>query len=148
SQQIVPTALWEQIEHVALALFARGQQLADEAGLILVDTKYEFGTINGELTLIDEIHTPDSSRYWVKSSYTENPTNPEHFDKEYLRLWFAERGYKGEGIPPIMPPDFIAQVAHRYIRAYEQLTKRAFVMGDMPIAERIQHNMRTYISGL
>ncbi|MDX2075770.1 MAG: phosphoribosylaminoimidazolesuccinocarboxamide synthase [bacterium] len=148
SQQIVPTALWEQIEQVALALFARGQQLADEAGLILVDTKYEFGTINGQLTLIDEIHTPDSSRYWVKSSYTNNPSTPEHFDKEYLRLWFAERGYKGEGIPPIMPPDFIAQVAHRYIRAYEQLTKRAFVMGDMPIAERITRNMRTYISGL
>lgn len=100
----------EQIEQVALALFARGQQLADEAGLILVDTKYEFGTINGELTLIDEIHTPDSSRYWVKSSYAENPTNPERFNKEYLRLWFAERGYKGEGIPPIMPPDFISPV--------------------------------------
>jgi len=143
-QQIVPTALWEQIEQVALALFARGQQLSHEAGLILVDTKYEFGTINGQLTLIDEIHTPDSSRYWVKLSYADSPINPEHFDKEYLRLWFAERGYKGEGIPPVMPDEFIAQVAHRYIRAYEQLTKRAFVMGDMPIAERIKKNMQAY----
>ncbi len=144
--QIVPPHLWEQIEHVALALFARGQHLADRAGLILVDTKYEFGTIDGELVLIDEIHTPDSSRYWIKSSYEANPNQPEHFDKEYLRLWFAERGYKGEGTPPIMPDEFIAQVAHRYIQAYEKLTQQAFVLGDMPIAERIQKNMKSYLT--
>lgn len=146
--QIVPPKLWEQIEQVALAIFARGQQLADQAGLILVDTKYEFGTIDGELVLIDEIHTPDSSRYWIKSSYEANPNQPEHFDKEYLRLWFAERGYKGEGIPPIMPDEFVAQVAHRYIQAYEKLTQKAFILGDMPIVERIQKNMRGYIEGL
>jgi phosphoribosylaminoimidazole-succinocarboxamide synthase len=143
--QIVPPQLWEQIEHVALAIFARGQQLAENAGLILVDTKYEFGMIDGELTLIDEIHTPDSSRYWIKASYDQNPNEPEHFDKEYLRLWFAERGYKGEGVPPAMSNDFIAQVAHRYIRAYEQLTGREFVLGDMPIAERIQRNIKAYL---
>lgn len=143
--QIVAPQLWEQIEHVSLAIFARGQQLAENAGLILVDTKYEFGMIDGELTLIDEIHTPDSSRYWIKASYEQNPNQPEHFDKEYLRLWFAERGYKGEGVPPIMPNDFIAQVAHRYIRAYEQLTGREFVLGDMPIAERIQKHIKAYL---
>lgn len=147
-QEIVPPKLWEQIEQVALAIFARGQQLAEKAGLILVDTKYEFGIIDGELTLIDEIHTPDSSRYWIKASYDQNPNQPEHFDKEYLRLWFAERGYKGEGIPPIMPNDFIAQVAHRYIQAYEQLTGHDFVFGEMPIAERIQKNMQVYLGGM
>ncbi len=146
-KQIVPPKLWGQIEQVALAIFARGQQLAEKAGLILVDTKYEFGTIDGELVLIDEIHTPDSSRYWIKASYDQNPNQPEHFDKEYLRLWFAERGYKGEGVPPVMPSDFIAQVAHRYIRAYEQLTGRDFVMGEMSIAERIQKNMKAYLGG-
>lgn len=144
-KQIVPLTLWERIEQVALALFARGQHLADQADLILVDTKYEFGTIDDELVLIDEIHTPDSSRYWIKSSYEANPNQPEHFDKEYLRLWFAERGYRGEGIPPMIPNEFIAQVAYRYIQAYERLTQRPFIMGDIPIAERIQKNMKMYL---
>lgn len=144
-KRIVSPTLWEKIEQVALALFARGQHLADQAGLILVDTKYEFGTIDGELVLIDEIHTPDSSRYWIKSSYEANPNQPEHFDKEYLRLWFAEQGYKGEGTPPIMPNEFIAQVAYRYIQAYERLTRKPFIMGDVPIGERIQKNIKTYL---
>lgn len=143
--RIVSPQHWEQIEHVALALFSRGQQIAEQAGLILVDTKYEFGMIEDNLILIDEIHTPDSSRYWVKSSYEVNPENPDHFDKEYLRLWFAERGYRGEGTPPQMPNDFIAEVAYRYIQAYEWLTKRSFAMGDIPIEERIQKNIKAYL---
>ncbi|MEQ8674338.1 MAG: phosphoribosylaminoimidazolesuccinocarboxamide synthase [Aggregatilineales bacterium] len=139
-REIVLPALWEQIEEVAIAVFMRGQKIANQAGLILVDTKYEFGVIDGELTLIDEIHTPDSSRYWTQESY-ESGGEPEHFDKEYLRLWFAAQGYRGEGDPPKMPAEFIAQVAGRYISAYERLTGRTFEPGQLPAAERIARNV-------
>ena len=134
---LVNADLWAQVERVALALFARGQQVARDAGLILVDTKYEFGLIDGELTLIDELHTPDSSRYWVADSYGRDSSNPESFDKEFLRLWFAQRGYNGDGVPPVMPPEFVAQVAGRYIAAYERLTGLEFKAGKTPAAARI-----------
>lgn len=140
---LVGPELWAEVEQVALALFARGQMLAREAGLILVDTKYEFGLVDGRLTLIDEIHTPDSSRYWTAESY-ESGQEPEHFDKEYLRLWFVAQGYRGEGEPPLMPPDFVAQVAARYIRAYELLTGQDFVPGSLPIDERIAANLTPF----
>lgn len=139
---LVNAELWAQVERVALALFARGQAVARDAGLILVDTKYEFGLIDGQLTLIDELHTPDSSRYWVLESYERDSSNPESFDKEFLRLWFAARGYKGDGAPPIMPPDFVAQVAGRYIAAYERLTGREFHAGKTPAAARILERLR------
>ncbi len=136
-REIVPENLYKQVEHAALAVFARGQEIAQKGGLILVDTKYEFGLIDGELALIDEIHTPDSSRYWIQDTYGK-ASEPENLDKEFLRKWFAERGYKGEGAPPQMPVDFIATVAERYIRAYESLTDKTFVPGEQPAAERIQ----------
>jgi phosphoribosylaminoimidazole-succinocarboxamide synthase len=139
-RQIVPTALWEQIESVALAIFARGQQVAKAAGLILVDTKYEFGLVNGRLTLIDEVHTPDSSRYWIAGEF-DDQGEPANFDKEFLRKWFAAQGYRGDGTAPQMPAEFIAQVAARYIAAYEKLTGRAFVPGEQPAAARIQRNV-------
>jgi phosphoribosylaminoimidazole-succinocarboxamide synthase len=137
SRGLVEKSLYEQVEQVALALFARGQALAEKAGLILVDTKYEFGLFDGELILIDEIHTPDSSRYWLKDSYGTQD-EPENFDKEFLRKWFKAQGYAGEGEIPTMPPEFRAEVAGRYIQAYEQLTGTAFVAGDLPADERIQ----------
>lgn len=142
-QGVVEADLWGQVESVALALFARGQQVAESAGLILVDTKYEFGLIDGELTLIDEIHTPDSSRYWLKETYG-NGDDPEHFDKEFLRLWFAGQGYRGEGEPPMMPAEFIAQVAERYISAYERLTKSNFDAQPLPSTMRIIDNLNAY----
>lgn len=138
-QGLVPAALWEEVEAAALAIFARGQEVAQKAGLILVDTKYEFGMVDGRLVLIDEVHTPDSSRYWTQSSYDEG--EPKNFDKEFLREWFAGQGYRGDGIPPVMPADFIAQVAARYIAAYEQLTGRPFAPGEQPAAERIRRNL-------
>lgn len=142
---LVDAALWQQIESAALALFARGQAIAQQAGLILVDTKYEFGLIDGQLTLIDEIHTPDSSRYWIAETYQAGAdTEPDNMDKEYLRHWFAARGYRGEGIAPQMPPQFVAQVAARYILAYERLTGGVFAPGDQPAAPRIQHNLDRY----
>ncbi len=132
---LVPPALWEEVETAALAVFARGQEVARQAGLVLVDTKYEFGLVDGRLVLIDEVHTPDSSRYWTLSSYEEGA--PKNFDKEFLRKWFAEQGYRGDGVPPKMPADFIAQVAARYIAAYEKLTNQTFIPGEYPAAERI-----------
>jgi phosphoribosylaminoimidazole-succinocarboxamide synthase len=135
---LLPEKLWAQVEHAALALFARGQAVARNAGLILVDTKYEFGTIDGELVLIDEMHTPDSSRFWTAESHALNPRAPRNFDKEFLREWYAARGYRGDGPPPPMPPDFAADVAERYIALYEMLTGREFQPGAMPQAERIK----------
>lgn len=135
---LVESALWAQVEAVALKLFARGQRIAEAAGLILVDTKYEFGLIDGQLTLIDEIHTPDSSRYWTQDSYQPgSDVEPENVDKEFLRKWFAAQGYRGEGVPPIMPPDFVAAVAARYIDTYEKLTGQTFVPAELPAAQRI-----------
>jgi len=134
---ILPPDLWEQVETAALGLFARGQAVARQGGLILVDTKYEFGLIDGQLTLIDEIHTPDSSRYWIADSIGQG-VEPENLDKEFLRKWYAARGYRGDGQPPVMPPEFIAQVAARYIDAYERLTGQSFMPASIPAAPRIE----------
>jgi phosphoribosylaminoimidazole-succinocarboxamide synthase len=136
---LVPQSLWEEVETAALAVFARGQEVARQGGLILVDTKYEFGLVDGRLVLIDEVHTPDSSRYWTLSSYEEG--QPVNFDKEFLRIWFAEQGYRGDGVPPQMPAEFIARVAARYIAAYEKLTAQTFHPGQYPAAERIRKNI-------
>ena len=142
---LVAPDLWAQVEQVAVALFKRGQVVARKGGLILVDTKYEFGLIDGKLAVIDEIHTPDSSRYWTLDSYQRDPNQPMNFDKEFLREWFAARGYKGDGEPPKMPDDFIAQVAGRYIAAYEKLTGTTFIPGEQPAQARIAQSMRDKI---
>jgi phosphoribosylaminoimidazole-succinocarboxamide synthase len=135
-QGLVDPGLWAEVQRAALDVFALGQRVAAEAGLILVDTKYEFGLIDGELSLIDEVHTPDSSRYWIAETYEEG--DPKNYDKEFLRLWFAEQGYRGEGPIPDMPPEFAAQVAGRYIDAYERLTGKSFRPGRQPAADRIR----------
>ncbi len=142
---LVEEGLWRQVEDAAIALFQRGQAVAKKAGLVLVDTKYEFGLIDGKLALIDEIHTPDSSRYWVAGVFGTDG-EPESFDKEFLRRWFIQQGYKGEGTPPTMPPEFVAQVALRYIAAYEKLTGTLFAAGNMPYNERIARNLAEYQS--
>ena len=146
---LVAPDLWEEIEQTALALFARGQAVAQQAGLILVDTKYEMGLVNGRLTLIDEIHTPDSSRYWIADTARpqgldkplRSRNEPENFDKEFMRKWFAAQGYRGEGAPPTMPPELVAHIAARYIAAYEKLTGQAFVPGEQPANERMWKNL-------
>ncbi len=143
-QGVLPEPLWEEIEATALALFALGQATARASGLILVDTKYEFGLVDGRLTLIDEIHTPDSSRYWDAAAYAADSAAPAHFDKEFLRQWYAAQGYRGEGDAPTMPPDFLAQVAARYIMAYERLVGRPFVPATLPAAPRIEQVLGTY----
>ena len=142
---IVSPKLWQEIEEKAIALFLRGQAKAAEANLILVDTKYEIGLVDGELTLIDEIHTPDSSRFWVKDSYRPG-TEPENFDKEFLRKWYAKQGYRGEGTPPTMPDEFRATVGGRYIETYERLTGRAFEPYQGDKLSRIQKNLNAWVA--
>lgn len=142
-QKLVDADLYAAVEHVAITIFKRGQEIARKAGLILVDTKYEFGLINGHLVLIDEIHTPDSSRYWIVGT-GENGEEPENFDKEFLRKWFVDQGYRGDGVAPIMPDDFVAEVAERYIAAYERLTGHTFVPGEQPAADRICRSLATF----
>lgn len=137
---LVVAPLWEQVCEAALAVFARGQQAAERAGLILVDTKYEFGLIDGRLCLIDEVHTPDSSRYWVRDTYAAALAagkEPDQFDKEHLRLWLKRQGYSGDGEAPKLGDDIVAEVSARYITAYEKLTGQRFVPGEQPVAERV-----------
>ncbi len=140
---------WEQVEQIALSLFARGTELAAKQGLILVDTKYEMGlNREGQITIADEIHTPDSSRYWLASSYEERHARgeePESLDKEFLRLWLRERNISDDNIPEL-DDDIRIQVAERYIDLFERVTGTAFEteLGDAPIAERIQENIAGY----
>ena len=122
---------WKFASAKALELFAFGQKIAAERGLILVDTKYEFGaTEDGEILLIDEIHTPDSSRYWIAESYearVDEGREPDMIDKEFFRLWFRERcdPYKDAELP-VPPDDLIAELASRYIQLFERITGMAF----------------------
>lgn len=139
---LIEESLYKQVEEAAIAVFKRGQEVADKAGLILVDTKYEFGLLDGELILIDEVHTPDSSRYWIKDTYG-NGSEPQNFDKEYLRKWFKSQGYSGEGEIPDMPTDFVIEAATRYIQAYEKLTGEIFVAGELPADVRIRQALQT-----
>jgi phosphoribosylaminoimidazole-succinocarboxamide synthase len=138
---LVPEDLWKEVERTALALFKRGQSLANEAGLVLVDTKYEMGLVDGQLTLIDEIHTPDSSRFWTADSL-QSGGEPENYDKEFLRKWYAAQGYRGDGQPPPMPEEFAAAVAARYIGAYERLTGETFKPAAQPAASRIVRRLQ------
>ncbi|MEK7569693.1 MAG: phosphoribosylaminoimidazolesuccinocarboxamide synthase [Patescibacteria group bacterium] len=149
---IVEKDLWEKMADTALKLFRRGQEIAFRQGLILVDTKYEFGLDEkGELTLIDEIHTPDSSRWWKAVSY-EGRFNageePEYFDKEFLRLWFKDHSdpYKDKVLPPA-PPELVAELSRRYIEIYEMLTGKNFDHDlSQTTLERIAKNLKNYVA--
>jgi len=129
----------------ALAIFARGVELGMQAGLILADTKYEFGlTHDDELILIDEVHTPDSSRWWVADSYDDRlaaALEPESLDKEVVRRAFADLGYKGDGPIPALPAEVWTETSARYIDAYERLTHSAFEPGSYPVADRLVLNL-------
>ncbi len=145
---IVEKKLYEQMEKAALALFAFGSALCKKRGLILVDTKYEFGLVDGKLTLMDEIHTPDSSRFWIAKTYSERfkkGLEPENFDKEFLRLWYAKRGYRGDGRPPAMTNELIVALAKRYIAVYEKITGKKFKGYTYPIEKEISKTVMNYI---
>ena len=142
---LLPAATWEQVQAAALDIFRRGQEAAAEAGLILVDTKYEFGCASdGSVLLIDEVHTPDSSRFWKEESYAERfeqGLEPENFDKEFVRLAYAQAGYRGDGEPPQMPAALWAAASQRYIAIYEMLTGRAFEPGEYPVEARLVNSL-------
>jgi len=143
---LVPADLWKEIEKRAMALFTRGQEIARKQGLILVDTKYEFGLHGDELLVIDEIHTPDSSRYWEASEYEQRfaaGQDQRMLDKENLRQWLIqERGYMGQGPAPEIPAEVRVDLARKYVMNFERLTGREFqpAVGD-PIA-RLDANLR------
>lgn len=133
------------LERRCLALFAAGQAIAGERGLILVDTKYELGLRDdGEVVLIDEIHTPDSSRYWYADSYAgamARGEDPRSLDKEFLRRWLVEHGFRGEGPPPILPDELRLEAARRYIEVYELLTGHAFEADSEPPLARLRRTL-------
>lgn len=139
--------LVDEVEKTAIALFKRGQEVAIKKGLILVDTKYEFGLDENEkLMLIDEIHTPDSSRYWKAGSYEERfkkNEEPEYFDKEFLRMWFKDHcdPYKDEVLPEA-PVELVAELSRRYIEIYEMITGKIFNHDfDLTPIERVKKNL-------
>ncbi len=138
--------LYLQMEEAALNIFKLGSKIAKKQGLILVDTKYEFGIDEkGLLHIMDEVHTPDSSRFWKADTYEQRfkaGLEPENFDKEFLRLWYAERGYKGDGKPPAMSEELIIALSQRYIKVYEMLTGKKFAAFEYPIEERIAKNIQ------
>ncbi|MEW6749924.1 MAG: phosphoribosylaminoimidazolesuccinocarboxamide synthase [Candidatus Latescibacterota bacterium] len=149
---LVGRQTWEQAARIALDLFARGTELAARQGLILVDTKYEMGLDGqGRITLADEIHTPDSSRYWIAATYPERHAHglePESLDKEFLRLWLREKGISQTHIPTL-DDDIRVQVAQRYIDLCERVTGQPFSpeLGGQPVLERIAQRIAPYFDG-
>ncbi|WP_262268572.1 phosphoribosylaminoimidazolesuccinocarboxamide synthase [Microvirga yunnanensis] len=149
-QGLLSDEQWRMVSDYALALFARGREMARQRGLILVDTKYEFGIDEtGTIMIADEIHTPDSSRYWFLDSYQsrfEAGERPESFDKDFIRTWVAARcdPYKDE-IPEI-PQDVVLETARVYIDAFERITGEAFALPDpaVPVLERVRENLKSF----
>jgi phosphoribosylaminoimidazole-succinocarboxamide synthase len=151
AQGLISKDEYEQIEKYTYALFQRGSEMAAEKGLILVDTKYEFGKKDGKIYLIDEIHTPDSSRYFYSDSYREcfeKGEAPKQLSKEFVRQWLIENGFQGQPGQkiPEMTEEFCNQVSERYIELYEILTGEKFVKAETDnLEERIEKNVINYL---
>jgi phosphoribosylaminoimidazole-succinocarboxamide synthase len=157
-QRLATADEWDKIKDYARQLFARGQDMAAQRGLVLADTKYEFGRLaSGEIILIDEVHTPDSSRYFYTDSYNAfvsgtSDKPPKHLSKEFLRQWLLDRGFDGQGEPPAMDDAFVRSVSARYIELYETMTGKPFdkngaAEGGKPVdpLKRIEANVLHYI---
>ncbi|MBT3464199.1 phosphoribosylaminoimidazolesuccinocarboxamide synthase [archaeon] len=149
SKGLMTKSQWDYVAEKALKLFKRGEEIAAQNGLILVDTKYEFGHDDkGNIYLIDEIHTPDSSRYWIKESYDKKFTDgeePDNIDKEFLRLWFRKNcdPYKDEVLPDA-PQNLVVELSRRYIMLYEKITGQEFSLSsNLDTTERIKNNLKT-----
>jgi len=153
-KELVPEAIYLQMENYTRALFQRGTEIAAQRGLILVDTKYEFGLLNDKVILIDEIHTPDSSRYFYSDGYNERQIKGEpqkQLSKEFVRQWLMENGFQGlEGqTMPDMPDEFVQTITDRYIELYERISGNTFVKAETSdIANRIQSNVENYLNKL
>lgn len=152
AKEIVTAEQWEVLEKYTRALFQRGSEMALERGLILVDTKYEFGIYNGEIILMDEIHTPDSSRYFYAEGYDERQAAgepQEQLSKEFVREWLMEHGFQGkeDQIMPIMNDAIVNEITQRYIKLYEIVTGKQFVKADVSkIKDRVEHNVVSYLN--
>ncbi len=150
SKGLLPAKQWAEVQKIALDLFARGQKIAAEHGLILVDTKYEFGFAeDGSIVLADEVHTPDSSRYWIAESYHrcfDEGKRPDSLDKDFIRSWVVARCDPYKDKVPEIPPDVVLDAAKAYIKAYELMTGQDFILPDstVPILDRVRHNLRKY----
>ena len=151
AQGLVPEDTWAQVEEIAFALFARGEELAAKQGLVLVDTKYEMGLdADGRITLADEIHTPDSSRFWISDTYAERHARgeePESLDKEFLRLWLRDKGISDDNIPEL-DDEIRIQVAERYIDLFQRVTGADFdaELGATPVLQRIEERIAEYLN--
>jgi len=149
-QGLLTQAQWDTVSNYALQLFARGQARAAERGLILADTKYEFGTDkNGTIILADEIHTPDSSRYWIAASYEgafENGKRPESFDKDFIRSWVSARCDPYRDPIPKIPDEIVSQASRVYAQAYEAITGKKFLpdTSGHTVLDRIRSNLERY----
>lgn len=142
---------YEQLEHYTYSLFQRGSEMAEKMGLILVDTKYEFGKKDGKIILIDEIHTPDSSRYFYKSGYEERQLAglpQKQLSKEFVREWLMEHGFQGkEGQNvPEMTEQIVTSISERYIELYENITGEKFVKADASnVLQRVEENLTNFL---
>jgi phosphoribosylaminoimidazole-succinocarboxamide synthase len=152
SRGLIKDSIWKKLEKIVFGLFNRGTDIAAQNGLILVDTKYELGIDdNGEILLIDEIHTPDSSRYWLKETYKDRiarKQEPENIDKEFLRLWFKDHcdPYKDAVLPPA-PKELVVELSRRYIMLYEMITGLDFKVDiSKPLKERLTSNLKNYLA--
>jgi len=152
SQGIVPEDIYLQLEDITRRLFERGTEMAAERGLILVDTKYEFGLLDGKVILIDEIHTPDSSRYFYIDGYQDRQDKglvQRQLSKEFVRQWLIENGFQGlDGQEmPNMPDSFVQIISERYIELYEKITGLDFIKSDTSdINKRIEKNVGDYLN--
>ncbi|MDR2854249.1 MAG: phosphoribosylaminoimidazolesuccinocarboxamide synthase [Prevotellaceae bacterium] len=152
SQGLVSPEDYDKLEKYALALFQRGSEIAEKRGLILVDTKYEFGKYEGKIYLIDEIHTPDSSRYFYAEGYGERFENgiaQRQLSKEFVREWLMDNGFqgqKGQNVPE-MTPEIVKNISERYIELYENITGEHFVKENVEnLTERIEQNVKAYLA--
>lgn len=154
TQGIVTSDIWNVLVEYTQKLYARGAEMAAARGLILVDTKYEFGLVDGDVILIDEIHTPDSSRYFYADGYAERKAKKEaqpQLSKEFVREWLIAHGFQGlEGQQmPDMPDEFVWEISERYIQLYEMITGATFVKADVSqIQTRIEQNVANYFQKL
>ncbi|MBL8563202.1 MAG: phosphoribosylaminoimidazolesuccinocarboxamide synthase [Gemmobacter sp.] len=152
-QGLLTAAQWDEVSAKALALFARGQTMAAERGLILVDTKYEFGVdLEGNILIADEIHTPDSSRYWLADGYEaalSSGSRPPSFDKDVIRAWVAARCDPYKDAIPEIPAEMIAQTSAVYIQAFEAITGETFVpdLSGETVLDRVRTNLAPYFAG-
>lgn len=146
----ISAELYDEAARMAAALFLEGSRRAESRGLVLVDTKYELGLDpDGLLVVVDEIHTPDSSRYWYRDSYERamaRGEDPPALDKEYIRRWLVERGYRGQGPPPELPEAVRCEAARRYIEAFEALTGRPFAASTEEPTSRIERNLKAFFA--